>query len=131
MSITIPESHLHCAVCSKPFFSHESGLTFTLMADGGVVAETVPSDKVQGYQGVMQGGAIAALHDAAMTHCLFAHNVCAMTARLDVRFIKPISLNSVIQVQAHCVKSKRGMYLMQSRIFIDGHCYSEAEAKFM
>ncbi|WP_411814704.1 hypothetical protein [Grimontia hollisae] len=28
-----------------------------------------------------------------MTHCLFARDVCVMTARLDVRFIKPIPLN--------------------------------------
>ncbi|WP_417878655.1 PaaI family thioesterase [Vibrio sp.] len=131
MSITIPNNHQQCAVCSKPFFNNDHTLEFDLMADGGVIGKIVPTEKVQGYNGVMQGGAIAALHDAAMTHCLFAHDVCAMTAKLDVRFIKPISLNSLIEVKAHCIKSKRGIYFMQSRIFSDGLCVSKAEAKFM
>lgn len=52
-----------------------------------------------------------------------------MTVRLDVRFIKLILLDSVIQVQS--LKSKQGMYLMLSSIIIDGLCYSTAEAKFM
>ena len=131
MSFYIPQNHQQCAVCCQPFFNHHSAIHFTLMADGGVVGEIVPTEKVQGYQDVMQGGVISTLHDTAMTHCLFVRDVCAMTARLDVRFIKPIPLNSVIRVQAHCLKSKRGMYLMQSSIFLDGFCYSTAEAKFM
>lgn len=131
MSIYIPKNHQQCAVCCQPFFNDHSAIHFELTADGGVVGQIVPTKKVQGYQGVMQGGVIATLHDAAMTHCLFARDVCAMTARLDVRYIKPIPLNSVIQLQAHCLMEKRGVYLMQSRIFIGRDCYSSAEAKFM
>ncbi|KGY12969.1 thioesterase [Vibrio tubiashii] len=131
MSIHIPKNHQQCAVCCQPFFNDHSAIRFELTADGGVVGQIVPTKKVQGYQGVMQGGVIATLHDAAMTHCLFARDVCAMTARLDVRYIKPIPLNSVIQLQADCLMKKRGVYLMQSHIFIGGDCYSSAEAKFM
>lgn len=131
MSIHIPKHHQQCAVCCQPFFNHDTAIQFTLMSDGGVQGEIVPTEKVQGYQGVMQGGVITTLHDTAMTHCLFSRNVCAMTAQLDVRFIKPIPLNTVIQVQAHSLKSKRGMHLLQSNIYVDGHCYSKAEAKFM
>ncbi|CAM2767994.1 PaaI family thioesterase [Vibrio mytili] len=131
MSIQIPNNHQQCAVCCQPFFNHHTVIHFTLMSDGGVQGEIVPTEKVQGYQDVMQGGAISALHDTAMTHCLFARDVCAMTAQLEVRFIKPIPLNTVIQVEAHCVKSKRGMYLLKSDIYVDGQCYSKAEAKFM
>ncbi|EGR3990315.1 PaaI family thioesterase [Vibrio cholerae] len=131
MSINAPKNHQQCAVCCHPFFNDDSAIQFQLTADGGVVGQIVPTKKVQGYQGVVQGGVIATLHDAAMTHCLFARDVNAMTARLDVRYLKPIPLNSVIQVQAHCLMEKRGMYLMQSRILIGEDCYSSAEAKFM
>lgn len=91
----------------------------------------MPTEKVQGYDGVMQGGAIAALHDTAMTHCLFSREVHAMTAQLNVRFIKPIPLGTLVQVEAHCLRQKRGMYLLQSSINVNGECYSRAEAKFM
>ena len=131
MSIHTPKNHQQCAICCRPFFNHHTAIQFILMSDGGVQGEIVPTEKVQGYQGVMQGGAITTLHDSAMTHCLFSRDVCAMTARLDIRFIKPIPLNTVIQVQAHCLKSKRGMHLLQSNIYVDGQCYSKAEAKFM
>ncbi|GMQ47246.1 hypothetical protein VB10N_22450 [Vibrio sp. 10N] len=93
--------------------------------------QTVPTEQVQGYQGVMQGGSITTLHDTAMTHCLFSRDVHAMTAQLNVRFIKPIPLYTLIQVKAHCLTHKRGVYLLQSRIYIDGECYSRAEGKFM
>ncbi len=101
------------------------------MADGGVQGEIVPTKQVQGYQDVMQGGAIATLHDTAMTHCLFSIDVHAMTAQLNVRFIKPIPLNTLIRVQAHCVQQKRRIYLLKSSIYVDGECYSKADAKFM
>lgn len=101
------------------------------MPDGGVQGEVVATNKVQGYQGVMQGGAITTLHDSAMTHCLFSGGIHAMTAQLNVRFMKPVPLHTPIQVQAHCLTQKRGLYLLQSSIYVDGECYSKAEAKFM
>ncbi|NOH31444.1 PaaI family thioesterase [Vibrio mediterranei] len=131
MSIHHPINHQQCAICCQPFFNPHTTLEFIPTLDGGVKAKIVPMENVQGYQDVMQGGAISALHDAAMTHCLFSRDVCAMTAQLDVRFIKPIPLNTLIEVQAHCLKSKRGLYILNSSIYVDGECYSRAEAKFM
>lgn len=131
MSIHAPKNHQHCAVCCQPFFNAHDTIQFTAMPSGGVNGQIVPTEKVQGYQGVMQGGAISALHDTAMTHCLFAQGISAMTAKLEVRFIKPIPLNSSIRVEAHCIKSKRGMYLLESEIYVGDQCYSKAEAKFM
>lgn len=131
MSIEPPKNHQQCSVCCAPFFNHNTTIQFDLMLDGGIQGEIVPTERVQGYQGVMQGGAIATLHDTAMTHCLFSRGVHAMTAQLNVRYIKPIPLDTLIQVKAHCLKQKRGMYLLQSCIYVAGECYSKAEAKFM
>lgn len=131
MSILIPQHHQQCAVCCLPFFNDDNVIQFNVMPNGGVKGQIIPTDKVQGYQGVMQGGIISALHDAAMTHCLFALNLCAMTVKLDVRFIKPIPIKSLVTVKAYCLKSKRGLHVLESLISIDGQCYSKAEAKFM
>lgn len=131
MSNTTPKNHQQCSVCCSPFFNHHEKIQFALMPDGGVHGEIIPTDKVQGYQGVMQGGVISTLHDTAMTHCLFSRDIHAMTAQLNVRFIKPIPLNTLIQVRAHYLKHKRGMHLLQSNIYVNGKCYSSSEAKFM
>lgn len=131
MSIQIPENHQQCSVCCQPFFSRHTVIDFTLTSDGGVEGKIVPTEKVQGYQDVMQGGLITTLHDSAMTHCLFAQNIHAMTAQLNVRFLKPIPLNSVVWVKAHCLNSKQRMHTLQSDIYVNGVCHSRAEAKFM
>jgi MOSC domain-containing protein YiiM/acyl-coenzyme A thioesterase PaaI-like protein len=44
----------------------------------------------EGYAGIVHGGAITALADAAMTHCLFGHEVSAFTAELKVAFRRPL-----------------------------------------
>ncbi|MGY5538346.1 PaaI family thioesterase [Vibrio brasiliensis] len=131
MTIHKPKNHQQCAICCQPFFNHHTKIHFIAMPNGGVQGEIVATEAAQGYQGVMQGGTISALHDTAMTHCLFSQHVCAMTAQLDVRFIHPIPLNTLLRVEAICIKHRRGLYLLESTIYVDGQCHSKAEAKFI
>ncbi|NAX18289.1 MULTISPECIES: PaaI family thioesterase [unclassified Vibrio] len=131
MNIQPPLQHCHCAVCCAPFFSETHTLQFNQTETGRVCAQIVATEKMQGYQGVMQGGLISTLHDAAMTYCLFAQCIYAMTAELNVRYLHPIPLNVPLQVEAHLIKQKRHIYYLCSTIFYDGLPYSTASAKFM
>ncbi|MDA0148976.1 PaaI family thioesterase [Vibrio sp. LaRot3] len=130
MTFLIPQSHCQCVVCSQPFFGEQT-IQFELTQTGSVQAQIVASDKVQGYQGVMQGGLISALHDSAMLHCLFSLGVEAMTASIDVRFHHPVPLQKPIVIQARLVNQKRKLYQLESHIYCGEQLCSSAKSRFI
>ena len=82
-------SHPRCAVCSEAG-PCAMGLQFRLLGDGSVEEAFDCSDRFQGYPGMLHGGVISSLLDGAMTNCLFAHGIVAVTADLKVRFRHPV-----------------------------------------
>lgn len=131
MFIQHPPHHCHCAVCCEPFFSNQQSIEFQSLNDDRVTAQIVATEKMQGYRGVMQGGLISTLHDAAMTHCLFAKGISAMTAELTVRYLSPVPLYQPLTIEASLIKQRRTIYYLSSSIFCAEQCLSTATAKFM
>jgi len=130
MTFTIPQRHCQCVVCRQPFFGEQT-LQFETTQTGAVQAQIVASDKVQGYQGVMQGGLISTLHDSAMLHCLFSLGVEAMTASIDVRFHHPVPINTPIVIQARLVSQRRKLYQLESYIYCGEQLCSSAKSRFI
>ncbi len=62
--------------------------------DGRLRGRFRGEDHHGGYAALVHGGVIAALADAAMTHCLFGHDVSAYTARLEVTYRRPLRLGA-------------------------------------
>ncbi|ODS05522.1 PaaI family thioesterase [Vibrio scophthalmi] len=124
------KSHCQCAVCCQPFFS-EQCIEFIPTNTHSVQASIVATQKVQGYDGVMQGGLITTLHDSAMLHCLFNLDITAMTASLEVRFHQSIPIGQTLCVQARWVKSKRRLHWLNSEIWCNGVLRSSASSRFM
>ncbi|NLI78754.1 MAG: hypothetical protein GX442_20230 [Candidatus Riflebacteria bacterium] len=60
--------------------------------DGRLVGRFRGEVRHGGYAALVHGGVIAALADAAMTHCLFGNDVSAYTARLEVTYRRPLRL---------------------------------------
>jgi acyl-coenzyme A thioesterase PaaI-like protein len=58
--------------------------------DGAVHTVFKAHEGLQGYRGILHGGVITALLDAAMANCLFLKGVEALTGDLHVRFLKPV-----------------------------------------
>jgi uncharacterized protein (TIGR00369 family) len=87
--------------------------------------------KLQGYDGILHGGMIAALLDAAMTHCLFHHGVQAVTGDLQVRFLKPVSCNAALDIQAWVLSSTPPLYRLRAELVHEGDVMAWAEAKFL
>ena len=101
------KSHCNCIVCGSrnPV---SLGLVFDVMADGTVSSQFRGSALMQGYDGILHGGIIAALLDASMTHCLFHLGVEAVTGTLDVRFVKPVPCDALLTVRASFAISSMG-----------------------
>jgi uncharacterized protein (TIGR00369 family) len=97
----------------------------------GVQAELDCDDSLQGYEGRLHGGVIAAALDGAMTHCLFALGRTAVTAELNVRYRRPVLTGRPATVRAWLERDLAPLYLLRAELVQDGVVQAEATAKFM
>ncbi|MEZ8045676.1 PaaI family thioesterase [Vibrio sp. 10N.237.312.C02] len=154
MKVFIPHNHRRCQVCSQGFFT-DSPICFEAVGEGETlaqyetlakhetpvkhenltkyeaIAKIVPTDKAEGYDGIMQGGIVTALHDSAMLYCLFHNNINAMTVSLTSRFHHPIAIGQELEIRAQWVKSRRNLYFLESQITQCGKLCSSAKSQFM
>ncbi|CAH7444617.1 4HBT domain-containing protein [Vibrio chagasii] len=150
----IPHNHRRCQVCSQGFFAdspicfeavgahealtkqevlvkYEAKPKYETLIKYEAFAKIVPTDKVEGYDGIMQGGIVTTLHDSAMLHCLFQNSINAMTVSLTSRFHHPIFIGQELEVRAHWVKSRRNIHFLESKITQNGKLCSSAQSQFM
>lgn len=154
MKVFIPHNYRRCQVCSQGFFAdspicfeaigegetlaqyetlakHETPVKHENLAKYEAIAKIVPTDKAEGYDGIMQGGIVTALHDSAMLYCLFHNNINAMTVSLTSRFHHPIAIGQELEIRAQWVKSRRNLYFLESQITQCGKLCSSAKSQFM
>ena len=85
----------------------------------------------QGYDGMVHGGVLAAVLDAAMVQCLMGHGIVAYTARMNIRYINPVRLEQHVKIfcsikQIHFSK----LYKLYAEISQDGKDNAIAHASF-
>lgn len=108
------------------------GLDFEKTGEKTVKAEFKPKKEYQGYKGIMHGGLISTLLDEAMAKVLSLNNIFALTAKMNIRFKKPVSIDQKLVITAEIVKNKTGLYFTEAELRnINGELFAEAEAKFM
>ncbi len=101
-----------CFVCGR---ENPIGLHLHFFSDDGgrVHAEFTPREEHQGYPGVMHGGLITSLLDETIGRTAIAGDLWCMTARLEVRYHKPIPIGEPLKVIGEITK-KSGR-LLQGR----------------
>jgi uncharacterized protein (TIGR00369 family) len=121
--------HGNCFACGS---KNEGGLrlNFHGREDGSVWGDFIADPRFEGYSGMVHGGIIATLLDSAMTHCLLHKGISAITGRLSVRYLSPIPIGSVVQLNAQMVKMAHRIFFMESQAFVDGKQAARAESKF-
>jgi acyl-coenzyme A thioesterase PaaI-like protein len=124
------EVHSDCIGCS---LDNASGLAlkFFMRADKGVEAEFPCGKLYQGYPGFLHGGITSLLLDSAMTNCLFAHQIVAVTARLIVRFISPVNIGQPASVKAWLRENEPPLYVLEAELEQNGKVLVRASAKFI
>lgn len=125
----IESLHLNCFACGNS----ENGLRlkFTAEEDISVTAEWLCQECYQSYDGIIHGGIIATLLDAAMTNCLLAQGIEAMTADLQVRYRASIKPGKKVRISASLVEKQRSIYTLESQVEQDGSVAAIAKARFM
>jgi len=124
------KSHTQCLLCGE---NNPWSLKLSFKPDVSGAVRTVfkAHEKMQGYAGMLHGGIISALLDAAMTHCLFHQGIQAVTADLRVRFIKPVPWNQAIEIMARNEESRPPLYRLHAELKQYGVTLAWAQGKFM
>ncbi|MBS3733727.1 MAG: PaaI family thioesterase [Phycisphaerae bacterium] len=122
--------HAGCVVCGR-LRDGGLGLRVRLRDDGSVAGTVRPSDDLAGYAGLLHGGVISALVDCAMTNCLFAHGVAAVTAELNVRFRHPVASDTLLTVAASVTRRSAPLYVARAELSQGGQVKATACGKFM
>jgi acyl-coenzyme A thioesterase PaaI-like protein len=122
--------HPDCIGCG---LDNASGLAleFFMRADEGVQAEFYCSRQYQGYPGFLHGGVTSLLLDSAMTNCLFAHHIAAVTARLIIRFLLPVAIDQPAVVRAWIREYEPPLYVLEAELEQNGRILVRASAKFI
>ncbi|WP_207232182.1 PaaI family thioesterase [Corallincola spongiicola] len=129
---SLAASHQHCIACGDPQMNPLTlGLGFSTTSASSVAADCRITAAWQGYSGIMHGGVISTLLDAAMTHCLFHHGVKALTAELNVKFVRPVAVGLQLRVSAALVKQRRGVFWLNAELADSSAIYATAAAKFV
>lgn len=124
------EVHPFCLVCSG---SNPYGLAlqFEVAPDGILSAAFQANPVLEGYQGLLHGGITASLLDGAMTNCLFAQGIVALTAELRIRYFTPVLIGSEIRLRAWIQERHPPLYQVQAELTQEDCVRAAASAKFM
>jgi acyl-coenzyme A thioesterase PaaI-like protein len=121
--------HSHCLLCGRDNPT-SFGLSFA-MRNGVAHARFQAYPGLRGYDGLLHGGVIASLLDAAMTHCLFHQDVQAVTGDLRVRFVRPVACHMAVDLSAWIVSATPPLYRLRAELACEDTLMAWAEAKFM
>jgi acyl-coenzyme A thioesterase PaaI-like protein len=122
--------HPRCVVCS-PANPLGLGQAFALQSDGSVESTFAGGEVWESYPGLLHGGVTAALLDGAMTNCLFAHGVEAVTAELRVRYRHPVAACGEMTTRASLVESHGRLHLLRAELRQAGQVKATALGKFL
>jgi len=121
-----------CFACGP---KNERGLQLSFTPDQkGVQAETVLEDIYQGYPGIAHGGIVTTLLDEAMAHVLMQKGYYAVTARLEVRFRRPVPLREKICIRGLMEeeRSSQRIKILTARVMDDeGRILASGEGTFV
>lgn len=129
-SVLRRQSHPECFACG----SHNGcglGLEFRLACDGGVEAAFPCRPVFAGYPGMLHGGIICTLLDGAMTNCLFAHGIAAVTVDMNVCFRHPVTVSLPAEVKARLESENSPIHRLTAEVLQCGRVVATAKARFI
>jgi len=124
-----PDFHSQCLLCGdkNPL---SLGLRFESSGEGVVETELLLHRRLQGYDGILHGGVISSLLDAAMTHCLFHAGIAAVTGDLRIRFVHPVPCEEKVAIRAWVLSAFPPLYSVRAELLVGGRIMAWGVGKF-
>lgn len=104
---------------------------YQLCEDDMVRSRIICGSELQGHIGVVHGGVVAFIFDAAMGNCMFAHKLVTLTAGLEVKFIKPMAVEQEAEVITWISRSVGDVRVVNGIIRQNEITVASAEGKFV
>jgi acyl-coenzyme A thioesterase PaaI-like protein len=105
-------------------------MAFYDLPDGSVVSDITVPDRYQGYPGIVHGGIIASMLDEVSSRAAMQGDTARlmMTARMEVRFRKPIPIGQPLHLVGRLGKRRGRFTIVSGEIHLpDGSLGAEAE----
>ena len=121
--------HSACFACGK---CNIQGLNmkFDNGQDGSTCYVSIPK-KFQSYEGVVHGGIVATMLDAAMVHTLQQKSGGnPLTCRLEVRYLRAVPSGEILTVNARAIGKRGRVMLANAEIMCSNQCYARAHGAF-
>ncbi len=107
------------------------GLKFSVVHDGAVEAAFPCQPSFAGDPGMPHGEVICTLLDGAMTNCLFAHGLAAVTVDMHVRFRHPVKVSLPAVVRDWLESEGPQVHRIAAELLPDGQIMAMATARFV
>jgi len=119
-----------CFCCGR---QHEQGLKLEFHSEGDETVTRLSFPKhLQGYRDVVHGGLIATVLDEAMVTLVNRLGYLAVTGDLTVRFLKPLRVETPIEVRARLLASRRNVFKLAATASLeDGTPVARAQSTFL
>lgn len=118
----------HCFVCGK---ANIHGLQLVWNTQGSATqAEFYPPSHVQGWQGIVHGGVLAAVLDEGMTRLAWERHGGVVTGEITVRYYKPARVGERLFVKGEILPTKSRIIPGKAEIRnAAGHLVASAKGK--
>lgn len=119
-----------CYACGA---QNERGLQMEFRREGErAVCEYTPCDHQQGYPGRMHGGIVATMIDEAMGWAVYGAAQWGATARLSVRYRRPVRLDQVLRIEAWVTRNRGRVLELRAEVRDPaGALLAEGDGTFM
>jgi acyl-coenzyme A thioesterase PaaI-like protein len=119
-----------CYACGV---ENASGLHMEFRREGDrTVCDYTPCDYQQGYPGRMHGGLVATMIDEAMGWAVYGAREWGATARLNVRFRRPVRLDQTLRIEAWITNDRSRLIELRGEVRdAKGILLAEGEGTFM
>jgi uncharacterized protein (TIGR00369 family) len=119
-----------CYACGN---ANDHGLHMEFHREGDrTVCDYAPQDFQQGYPGRLHGGVVSTLIDEAMGWAVYHAREWGATARLNVRYRKPVRLDERLRIEAWVVRNRGRLIELRAEVRgRSGELLAEGEGTFM